>query len=425
MKAPRTALPLPRYTRRRRLASGQWAYFFEPATCYKKEGCTVHAEALGTDYAAAVKRVEDLLLPAYDSWRTGGLSDVVPNRGPVEGTFDWLVWVFKTHRAWKEIDHKTQHMYDQGLALVADYRLKHGGRAGAERLSDFTRAFVDAIYEKLLVVQRVGPDGQLINKERRRFANGAMKSCRRAWYIGMRAQEKIVPSMNPFSRMGLKDRRQGEAPRETPTATWAELLAFRAKAIELDYQSIATSALVAWEWLQREEHIFGAFEVRHYRPKERPDSVRIVHPKTGEEAWWPLFSEDGASLFPELMAELDEIKQNMISGLILRRDHNFRRKANNLAPWITARGDLRYLRAVVRKIILAAGLRPSLSFTSFRHGGFTEGADSDWTDAELRAAGRHRSARQLPTYAKRTQKQLISASQKRRAGRVAQRSAKP
>ncbi|MGY3533952.1 MULTISPECIES: hypothetical protein [Bradyrhizobium] len=66
----------------------------------------------------------------------------------------------------------------------------------------------------------------------------------------------------------------------------------------------------------------------------------------------------------------------------------------------------------------AAGIRPELSFTSFRHGGFTDGADSDLTDAELRAAGRHRSARQLPTYAKRTRKQLISGTRKRRAERT-------
>jgi hypothetical protein len=59
-----------------------------------------------------------------------------------------------------------------------------------------------------------------------------------------------------------------------------------------------------------------------------------------------------------------------------------------------------------------------LSFTSFRHGGFTEGADSDLTDAELRAAGRHRSTRQLPTYAKRTRKQLISGTKKRREERT-------
>jgi hypothetical protein len=88
--------------------------------------------------------------------------------------------------------------------------------------------------------------------------------------------------------------------------------------------------------LQREEHVFGAFEITHYRPKEQP----------------------------------------------------------------------------------AAGIRGELSFTSFRHGGFTEGADSDHTDAELRAAGRHRSTRQLPTNAKRTREQLISGMKKRREERT-------
>jgi len=87
------------------------------------------------------------------------------------------------------------------------------------------------------------------------------------------AQPIIVPAINPFSRMGLKTRAPGAAARETPTATWDELVAFRAKAMEQGYQSIATAALVAWEWLQREEHIFGAFDIKHCRPKERSDSV--------------------------------------------------------------------------------------------------------------------------------------------------------
>ena len=76
------------------------------------------------------------------------------------------------------------------------------------------------------------------------------------------------------------------------------------------------------------------------------------------------------------------------------------------------------MRATVKRVIRAAGLRDELSFASFRHGGFTEGADSDLSDAELRAAGRHRSARQLPTYAKRIRKQLVSGAQKRRAERT-------
>ena len=88
--------------------------------------------------------------------------------------------------------------------------------------------------------------------------------------------------------------------------------------------------------MQREEHVFGAFEISHYRPKERPNSVKIVHPQNGEEAWWPLFYETGEPLFPELMAELDAIKETTVLGLIFRRDHKHRRSHLPL-PWITER----------------------------------------------------------------------------------------
>jgi len=81
--------------------------------------------------------------------------------------------------------------------------------------------------------------------------------------------------------------------------------------------------------------------------------VRIVHPKNDEEAWWPLFDETGSTLFPELMAELNEIKQTTVSGLVFRRDHSHRRSPTPL-PWITAKQDLRYLRGVVKKIVHAA-----------------------------------------------------------------------
>jgi hypothetical protein len=86
-----------------------------------------------------------------------------------------------------------------------------------------------------------------------------------------------------------------------------------------------------------------------------------------------------------------------------------------------AKGGLDYLRATVKEIVRAAKSRDDLSFASFRHGGFTEAADADLTDVQLRAARRCRSARQLRTYAKRTRKQLIEliyVAQKRRAERT-------
>ena len=70
-------------------------------------------------------------------------------------------------------------------------------------------------------------------------------------------------------------------------------------------------------------------------------------------------------------------------------------------------------------IIRAAGLRDELTFTSFRHGGFTEAADADLSDAEIRAQGRHKSAKVLPRYAKRTMKQVAEGARKRRAQRIA------
>jgi len=57
--------------------------------------------------------------------------------------------------------------------------------------------------------------------------------------------------------------------------------------------------------LQREEDIFSTFDVAHYRPKERPNAVRVVHQKTGEENWIPLIDAKGGPLYPELMGELD------------------------------------------------------------------------------------------------------------------------
>ncbi|MET4245278.1 hypothetical protein ACVWXN_001478 [Bradyrhizobium sp. i1.4.4] len=416
MTSSDTATKLPRYCRSKLLANNRTAYYFAPPTWARRQGCDLSPEALGSDYATAVERVENFLLPAFDSWRSRGLSDMMPV-SPEPGTFDWLIGIFQAHQKWDEIDSNTQRQYSKSLALFANHELRDGSRVGSKQLSDFTKAFVDAVYGKLLVVTKAGSNGEVIVRERRRYANVAMASCRRAWFVGQRAQEKMVPASNPFSRMELRSRAPGRPIRPTPTATWDELVAFRAAAKRLDYRSIATAALLSWEWLQREQHVFGAFDISHYRPSERPNSVRIVHPKNGEEAWWPLSDETGAPLFPELMDELDEIKMTSLAGLAFRRDHAHRRSATPL-PWITPRKDLRYLRAVVKKIIAEAGLRQELSFTSFRHGGFTEGADSDLTDAELRAAGRHRSSRQLPTYAKRTGKQLITATKKRREERT-------
>jgi hypothetical protein len=214
MRVPRTVQPLPRYVRRKWLKRKTWAYFFEPPTWARKRGCPVQAEALGADYESAREKTESILLPLFDSWRTGGLSDLVPPRA-IPGTFDWLVKIFKEHRTWNEIDKATQRMYEQGLNLVADHILKDGCRVGTKRLASFTRGFVDALYVKLLVVKETDEVGQTVHRERRRFANAAMTACRRAWFVGTRAQERIVPKA-AFHRLRCPSR---PGPRGSPDAS--------------------------------------------------------------------------------------------------------------------------------------------------------------------------------------------------------------
>jgi len=63
-------------------------------------------------------------------------------------------------------------------------------------------------------------------------------------------------------------------------------------------------------------------------------------------------------------------------------------------------------------------LRDELTFTSFRHGGFTEAHDTELTDRELMAQGRHKSPKVLGKYVKRTMKQVGSGARKRRAART-------
>jgi hypothetical protein len=162
--------------------------------------------------------------------------------------------------------------------------------------------------------------------------------------------------------------------------------------------------------------IATSLDVSHYRPKDHPNMVRVIDAKTSTESWIPLFDDAGVSMYPELMAELDAIKRDRIGGLMLCRDWGER------GPWPTwpkpDDPDFTHMSRKVKEIIRAAGMRDELSFTSFRHGGFTEGGDAELTDREMLAQGRHTTVKVLPKYVKRTTNQIVSGTKKRRAMRT-------
>jgi len=243
--------------------------------------------------------------------------------------------------------------------------------------------------------------------------NHAMKSCRRAWNVVARLHRNEVPP-NPFAGMGLIS--SGGMVKE---ATYADLLAAVAQGDAMGLFSLGTALMLTWEWLQREQHIFTRFELAHYRPRGREREVFIVHPKNGESVWIPLFDASGAALFPELMARMDRLKANRVgNGLFFLRDWIDRRAGVPL-PWATKKGALDLMGVKLRAILRATGIERAITFTSFRHGGLTELGDSDLTDAQIRAVSRHKSSKVLTRYVKRTEKQIVEATKKRRAGRPA------
>jgi hypothetical protein len=95
------------------------------------------------------------------------------------------------------------------------------------------------------------------------------------------------------------------------------------------------------------------------------------------------------------------------------------RRAGVPLPWATKKGALDLMGVKVRSILRAAAIHPAITFTSFRHGGLTELGDADLTDAQIRAVSRHKSPKVLTRYVKRTEKQIVEATKKRRAVRPA------
>jgi hypothetical protein len=411
VKPPRSALPLPRYVDRKPIKSG-WAYYFNVPSLWRKAGCPVKSGPLGSDYEAALRRAETLLLPALDGWRVGVEATAASSPATASYlTLDWMFGEYRSDRRYTKLDAKSKRNHENGFKLVGGYVLKDGKRLGEKRLTAIDTALSDDLYEKLMILRTTDAEGNVIERERRTTVNHAMKSCRRAWNVVARRHPGKLPLVNPFSQMGLRS-----SNRETPAATYEELLAFRRKAVELDLPSLGTAALIGWEWLQRETDIFATFDVSHYRPKERPNMVRVVDEKTKQESWIPLLDDAGVPLYPELMAELDAIKRQRIGGLMLCRDWGER------GPWPTwpkpDQPDFTHLSRKVKEVIRAAGLRDELSFTSFRHGGFTEGGDAELTDREMLAQGRHTTVKVLPKYTKRTTRQIMNGAKKRRASRT-------
>jgi len=380
----------------KRLASGRTGYYWSPPTHSIKAGCPVKAEALGSDFATAKARCDDVLNPQLDAWRNEGPLPAIGSQIRV-GTFDWLVALYKAAPQYTSKPQRTRSGYDAALRLISSFKLKDGRHIGSLALTSITPALADKLYDKL----RVKEDGT----ERTRTAILSMSIAKRAWNVAHRAKSEIVPVANPFAKMGLSYKAKATRP-----VTHDELVRFVAAADKAGEPSLGTAAMIAFFWLQRQEDILSRLTWGHYRPDDAPEIVRVFHHKTGELVEVPLFDTDGTALWPEIMDRLDGATRR--GTLIVIREQPDRWTKQHM-PW-----QIDYFRHRVAETREAAGIDPQVKFMGLRHGGNVEGANAGLTDAQLRALSGHLTTAALLRYAQATPHQRREGARKRLAART-------
>jgi hypothetical protein len=228
----RKPLGWPRYMIARRLKSGATAYYWDIPSWAKQNGCALKIETLGTEYADAKKRCDEILNPQFDSWRKREELAISSNH-VMTGTFDWMVAIYKSSPLYRKLPAKTRKSYDAALRLASQHKLKDGRNFGRLSLTSITPGAADRLYDKL----KDRPAGG----ERVRSAVLSVTICKRAWNVARRDKPKVVPWENPFDKMELS-----YEPKPTRPVTRDELARFVKAADEACECSLGTAAMIAY-----------------------------------------------------------------------------------------------------------------------------------------------------------------------------------
>jgi hypothetical protein len=389
--------PLPRFVVPRRLSGGRVGFYWILAEHYRKQGCKIPHEALGTDYVAAcgadgMGGRAAILNALFDEWRAA--HDGEPIVGQV--TIGSVSWLFREYKRSKDFDERvrprTRPDYDRLMMLVANVDTNKGDKIGDRHVRSITPRAADKIYERIIA----GPRGA-----RLRQGEKVIALCRHAWKVVHRLYPDQFDRDVPNPWMGVTKKRR--TMKTKAAATREQVYAFARKAIEFGYGEAAGAAVICFEWLQRPENVLAGF-VRwpDYRPLEKPTFLRIEHGKTGEVVWHPLEDAEGNLLYPEAEAMLAQVPRRGVP-MILRRTPSGTFKPYNAME----------MARVVRKVRVAAELPDWFTLDSCRHGGMTEIEAAGLTDGQGRALSGHRS-KAYEGYAKRTDERALIATVRRR-----------
>jgi hypothetical protein len=400
--------PLPRFVIAKQLASGMTGFYFHLPAGYRKLGCSIPNEPLGTDYHAACGANGEggrasALNGLFDEWNTARKGGQITAAGVGGyGTVDWLFREYKASKAYLEkVAPRSRPDYERTMLLVCDIITKKGDRIGDRRIRAISPVSADKIYDIICN----GPRGP-----RPRQGEKAVALCRRAWRVVHRLHpqqfDRDVP--NPWEGITKQRRTKGTK----AAVTREQVYAFAWGCIEHGQPEAAAAAVICFEWLQRPENVLsGYLRWSDYRSKDWPNAIKIEHHKTGAVVWHPLeeVTDRGtAKFYEEAEAILSQLPRRGVP-IILREVREGIAKPYSFGG----------MQKIVQTMRAKIGLPSTFTLDACRHGGMTELEEAELTDGQGRALSAHRSQQAYEGYAKRTMERALSATRKRHAHRLA------
>ncbi len=145
-------LRLPRYVINKRLASGDVAFYFNIPSYFRKLGCPVPNEPLGTDYDIACGKDGNggraaALNARFDEWnqiRRG--QPVSGDRDPHYGTVEWLFREYRKSKAYTEkVSQRSRRDYERTMLLITEMQTKKADRIGGRMIKAISPRAADKI----------------------------------------------------------------------------------------------------------------------------------------------------------------------------------------------------------------------------------------------------------------------------------------
>jgi hypothetical protein len=402
--------PLPRYIIAKPLKSGKTAFYFNIPARYRRLGCNIRNEPLGTDYAVACGDDGNggraaVLNALFDEWRAQRTGEALDQKLVAIGTVDWLFREYKTTKAYlQKVSQRSRPDYERTMQLVTDIVTKKGDRVGDRPIKAITPLSADRIYEIVLE----GPRGL-----RPRQAEKVIGLCARAWSVVRRLHPELFDRDVPNPWRGVTKNRR--AKKIKPHVTREQVYVFARTAIERGYPEMAAAAVICFEWLQRPENVIaGHIGWTDYRGKDAPTAIRIFHHKTGAVVLHPLEDHDGTPFYADAEAVLAQVPRRGVPMIL----YETRRKVVDGKPRSTKVYAMSSVQHLVQRLRKLAKLPSTFTLDACRHGGMTELEEAELTDGQGRALSAHTS-RAYEGYAKRTMERALAATRKRHAHRLA------